>query len=280
MSSSVNSVGGTVTTVATRGVRRHRALLPVTLRTHRSPRWWVEISIIVILNVVYERLRNLVPARQDEAYNRGHQVLDLTQQLTGDLELSVNRFVAGQSILAHGFNAYYTYLHLPVTALTLIWIFRVHKRYYRAARTVLVGTTVLGLVGFYLLPMAPPRLLPGAGFTDTLVTYGAWGSWSDPTVASSTNQFAAMPSLHCAWALWVGLCVFSIARRPWLRVLGIVYPMMTFVVVVGTANHFILDGVAGAAVLAAAFAAQRLLFGQGAFHPAPTRDELRPQTAN
>lgn len=273
MSSNVDSVGGTATVDNTLTQRR-RALLPARLRAHRAPRWWVEIAILVVLNLVYERLRNLVPSREGEAYNRGHKVLDLTERLTGDAELQFNHFVADHSAIAHIFNAYYTYLHLPVTAITLLWIFRVHKRHYRAARTVLVTTTVFGLIGFYLFPMAPPRLLGGAEFVDTLVKFGTWGSWSSPTVASQTNQFAAMPSLHCAWALWVGLCVFRIAQRRWLRVLGAAYPVMTFTVVVGTANHFILDGIAGAAVLAAAFAVQRVLFGQGAFSPAPLRDEL------
>lgn len=276
MSSTVDRVGGTSTATPVTQIVRHRALLPARLRAHHAPRWWVELVILVVLNLVYERLRNLVPAREGEAYNRGHKVLDLTQAVTGDAELHFNHFIAGNTVLVHLFNAYYSYLHLPVTAMTLIWLFRTHKRHYRAARTVLVGTTVLGLIGFYLFPMAPPRLLHGAGFIDTLVTFGTWGSWSSPSVANQTNQFAAMPSLHCAWALWVGLCIFKIAERRWLRALGLAYPVMTFLVVVGTANHFILDGIAGAAVLAAAFAIQRGLFGQGAFSPAPLREELFP----
>lgn len=235
----------------------------------------MELAILVVLNLVYERLRNLVPAREGEAYNRGHQVLDLTQRISADVELKINHFVANSDVLAHVFNAYYTYLHLPVTAITLIWIFREHTRFYRSARTVLVVTTALGLLGFYLFPMAPPRLLQGGGFVDTLLVHGTWGSWSSPAVASQTNQFAAMPSLHCAWALWVGICVFRIARRTWLRALGAAYPVLTFLVVVGTANHFVLDGVAGALVLMVAFAVQRLLFGQGAFAPALTPDELQ-----
>ena len=277
MSSDVDSVGGTATAERTTLNQQHRALLPARFRAYRAPRWWVEIGILVVLNLVYERLRNLVPSREGEAYNRGHQVLDLTQRLTGDAELHFNHFVANHSVLAHIFNAYYTYLHLPVTAITLIWIFRAHKRHYRAARTVLVGTTVLGLIGFYLFPMAPPRLLGGAHFVDTLVALGTWGSWSSPAVANQTNQFAAMPSLHCAWALWVGLCLFRIAKRPWLRALGVAYPVMTFMVVVGTANHFILDGIAGAAVLATAFALQRVFFGRSAFAPAPLREDLLPE---
>lgn len=234
----------------------------------------MEFGILIILNLVYEHLRNLVPFRQAEAQNRAQQVWQFTQQMHWDVELGFNQFVASHAVIAHAFNAYYTYLHLPVTAATLLWIFRVHKRAYRATRSVLVITTVLGLAGFYLFPMAPPRLLHGGSFIDTLVEFGTWGSWSSPTVASQTNQYAAMPSLHCAWALWVGMCLFFLARRRWLRIIGVLYPICTFTVVVGTANHFILDGVAGAAILAVAFATQRILYGQSSFAPAATYEEL------
>lgn len=272
MSSSANSVGtGTATTHRGRSIP---ALLPTRLRTYHPPRWWVEITILVAFNVVYERLRNLVPTREGEAYNRGDQLFHFTQRIHWDVELSINHFVASHSVLAHVFNAYYTYLHLPITASVLLWMYVRHKRQYRAARSVLAITTIIGLVGFYLFPMAPPRLLPDGGFVDTLVHFSTWGSWSSHTVAAKTNQFAAMPSLHCAWALWVGLCVFNLAPHRWQKVLGLLYPLCTFLVVVGTANHFVLDGVAGAMVLGASFGIHRLLFGQRAYAPALTRDEL------
>ncbi len=272
MSSSVDSVGGGTTTV--NNSRSRPALLPTRLRTYHPPRWWVEIVILVAFNVVYERLRNLVPNREAEAYNRGDQLFHFTQRIHWDVELSINHFVASHSVIAHIANAYYTYLHLPMTAGVLIWLYRWHKRQYRAARSVLAITTVIGLIGFYLFPMAPPRLLPDGGFVDTLLQFSTWGSWSSHAVAAKTNQFAAMPSLHCAWALWVGLCIFNLAPHRWQRWLGLLYPLCTFFVVVGTANHFVLDGVAGAMVLGAAFGIHRVLFGRPAFAPALTRDEL------
>lgn len=272
MSSSVDSVGGGTT--ARTSSPGHPVLLPARLRAYRPPRWWVEITILVAFNVIYERLRNLIPTREGEAYNRGDQLFHFTQRMHWDVELSINHFVAAHSVIAHVCNAYYTYLHLPMTAGALIWLYRWHKRQYRAARTVLAVTTLIGLIGFYLFPMAPPRLLADGGFTDTLMQFSTWGSWSSHTVAAKTNQFAAMPSLHCAWALWVGLCLFNVAPHRWQRLLGLLYPACTIFVVIGTANHFVLDVVAGAMVLGAAFGIHRLLFGRPAFDPAATCEEM------
>jgi hypothetical protein len=137
----------------------------------------------------------------------------------------------------------------------------------------------MALAGFALYPLAPPRLLPGAGYLDTVELFHTWGSLASPSIASQSNQFAAMPSLHVAWALWAGISVFRCARTRTVRWLGPVYPVLTFLVVVGTANHYIVDAVAGAATLAVAFALQWLLSGHGAYTPpfdAPDFGEPHP----
>jgi hypothetical protein len=147
----------------------------------------------------------------------------------------------------------------------MIWLFVRRPHLYRGARTVLVTTTLLALLGFYLYPTAPPRLLPQFHYIDTLLKFHTWGSLANPDIAKHSNQFAAMPSLHIGWALWCGIAIFVCARRLWVRLLGLLYPFCTLVVIVGTANHFILDAVGGALVLALAFAIQWLLSGHGAF---------------
>jgi hypothetical protein len=136
---------------------------------------------------------------------------------------------------------------------------------YRGARTVLVTTTLIALLGFYIYPTAPPRLLPEFGYVDTLLKYHTWGSLADPSIAEHSNQFAAMPSLHIGWAVWCGIVIFVCARRTWVRLLGVVYPIGTLAVIVGTANHFILDAVGGVIVVAMGFGVQRLMSGRGAF---------------
>lgn len=105
--------------------------------------------------------------------------------------------------------------------------------------------TLVGLIGFWLYPVAPPRLLPGNDFVDTVVLFHTPFALADPKMASATNQFAAMPSLHCAWALWCGLTLFLVARNRYLRAFGIFYPLWTLFVVMGTGNHYLLDCLAG-----------------------------------
>jgi hypothetical protein len=162
---------------------------------------------------------------------------------------------------------YYASLHFVATIAVMVWLFVRRAQIYRGARTVLVTTTLLALGGFALYPLAPPRLLPGAGYVDTVARFHTWGSLASPSVASHSNQFAAMPSLHVAWALWCGISLFRCAQTRLLRAVGLAYPLLTFAVVVGTANHYIIDAVAGAATLAAAFGIQWLLSGHGAYTP-------------
>lgn len=274
MSSSADEPEAVAAAPQRRATPVRRAILPVRFRAFRAPVWWHEVMILVILNFTYERLRNLVPAHEQVAINRADKLFHFTQSIHWDVELSINHWVASQSWLAEICNYYYSFLHLPVTASVLIWLFWKHPRVYRSARSVLLLTTAIALTSFWLLPMAPPRLLPDGGFVDTLVNFHTFGSWGDPKVASHTNQFAAMPSLHCAWAIWVAACVFSVAKHKWVRYAALAYPVCTIFVVVGTANHFVLDAVAGAAVLTLAFAVQVALTGHGVFEHRRDREEL------
>jgi hypothetical protein len=115
--------------------------------------------------------------------------------------------------------------------------------------------------------LAPPRLLPQFGYVDTLLKYHTWGSLADPDVAKHSNQYAAMPSLHIGWALWCGIAIFVCARRSWVRWLGLMYPVATLLVIVGTANHYIIDAVGGVVVILIGFGVQWLLSARGAFTP-------------
>jgi hypothetical protein len=116
---------------------------------------------------------------------------------------------------------------------------------------------MLALVGFYFLPLAPPRLMPG--FVDTVVAHHTWGSLASANVASLANQYAAMPSMHIGWSLWSGIAVLLYAQRRWARVLGLLYPLATLVAVVSTGNHYLLDAAGGALTLACGYALQHFL---------------------
>lgn len=247
--------------------RRFPGLLPHRMLRWRRPVWWQEIAIIAFGYWVYTLGRNAIPEQAAIARRHGHAIQQLQNTLHLNWELSFNRFVAGHEWLAQTLDYYYATLHFIVTPVVMVWLFTRRPRVYRGARTVLVTTTLLALLGFYLYPTAPPRLLTNTPYIDTVLRFHTWGSLADPKIAEHSNQYAAMPSLHIGWALWCGLAVFTCARRRWVRGLGLAYPVGTLVVIVGTANHFVLDAVGGALVVALAFGLQWLLSGHGAFTP-------------
>lgn len=140
---------------------------------------------------------------------------------------------------------------------------------YRRTRTVLAALTLLALLGFWLFPTAPPRLLTGMGLHDVVATYSNWGWWSStdsapPALSSIAHQYAAFPSLHIAWAMWCGATLWRYAKGFAARVGGAMYPVVTALVILGTANHYVLDVLAGVALwwacdLTASYAVDRRL---------------------
>ena len=247
--------------------RRFTGLLPHRMLRWRRPVWWQELAIIAFGYWLYTMGRNAVPRQESIAFRHARSVEHLQDYLHLDVELSINHLVARTEWLAQILDYYYAALHFVVTIGVMVWLFARRPHVYRGARTVLVASTLLGLLGFYLYPLAPPRLLPQYSYVDTLAKYHTWGSLADPSIASHSNQFAAMPSLHIAWALWCGIAIYRCAWRPWVRALGVLYPFGTLFVIVGTANHFVIDAVGGIAVVAAGFAIQSVLSGHGAFTP-------------
>jgi hypothetical protein len=252
---------------------RHRlgfsGLLPDRMLRHREPRWWQEVAIIGFCYWLYSEIRNLVPEQASIAKRHGRSVQHLQDVLHLNFERSLNGFVARHEPIAQVMDYYYATLHFIVTIGVLVWLYHARPRIYRGARTVLFSTSLIALAGFYLYPLAPPRLLPQFGYVDTLLVFHTWGSLADPKVAQHSNQFAAMPSLHIGWSLWCGVAIFMCARSTWVRVLGALYPLCTLVVIVGTANHFIVDAIGGLLVFIAACGIQYAMSGRSAFRAAP-----------
>ena len=128
-------------------------------------------------------------------------------------------------------------------------------------RRVLCATTGVALVGYSLYPLAPPRLMNGGHFVDTVMVHQTWGSMASGDLKNMSNQYAAMPSMHIGWSVWCGLTLFALATVPWVRVLGLVYPAATLVVIVATANHFWLDAVGGVLCLGFGYGVARVWYG-------------------
>src|SRR5438270_7134294 len=257
--------------------RRPVALLPERIRSVRRPRWWQELLFVGICYELYSLVRNAVPEHETPAFRRAADLLNAEHRLGIGVEHSVNAFVARHDVLAYFCNYYYATLHFVVTIGVMLWLYHRHPLRYRSLRTVLIVTNVVALLGFWLYALAPPRMLNGRGFVDTVVSFHTWGSWGSSGVDSASNQFAAMPSLHIGWALWSAIVVFCLTRRWWIRTLAVLYPLCTLFVIVGTANHYLLDAVGGAVVVGAGFLTERLLSGRSPFAALPITASATPR---
>ena len=164
----------------------------------------------------------------------------------------MQRIILPHPLLVETFNLYYAVLHFPVLIGCLIWLFAWHRGHYRRVRTTVVLFTGVSLL-IQFIPVAPPRMLTGTGLVDTAALYGqsVYGS-----LGIDADQFSAMPSVHVGWALIVAIAVITASRSRW-RWLAVLYPAVTTLVVVATANHFWLDGVAAAVLVVAAMGVQR-----------------------
>ena len=220
--------------------------------------WLREVLLLGGLYLVFEALRDLVPTRASVADAHALAVLGLERRAHLDVEDALQSLVLPHRWLVDSANVFYASAYVVCTVAALVWAARRHQDRYVFWRNALVATTCLGLVGYYAFPTAPPRLLAqavsGAGFgiVDTLKALpGPW-SVQAPIVSTLGNPYAAMPSLHCAWAVWVALVVTALSRRPLLRLLVWLYPVVTIAVVLVTGNHFVLDVLAGIVVAIAA----------------------------
>ncbi|WP_328427457.1 phosphatase PAP2 family protein [Streptomyces sp. NBC_00443] len=232
-----------------------RAGVEATPRTRL--RWWTELPLILLVYACYSAGRLLARGDVSHAVDHGLAILDIEKALYLNAEHPLNRLFTAEPWIGVPADFWYASLHYLVTPVLLVWIFRSRTVHYRAARTWLMTSTFIGLIGFTLLPTCPPRLLAGSyGFVDTMAQYSSYGWWGGEASAPKglggmTNQYAAMPSLHVGWALWCGVMLWRYGGTRLTKVAAVAYPLITTIVVMGTANHYFLDAVAGAAVMGA-----------------------------
>ncbi|ADI10848.1 putative integral membrane protein [Streptomyces bingchenggensis BCW-1] len=232
------------------------------LRTPRRPRLWFEIVLVAVSYWTYSLIRNAVPEQRHEALRNADWIWEWEHQLGMAFEHGVNHAINSVGWLIVGMNYYYATLHFIVTLGVLVWLYRWHPGRYAATRLVLFATTGVALLGYYFFPLAPPRLMTGGHFIDTVVAHDTWGSMASGNLANMSNQYAAMPSMHIGWSLWCGVTIAVLARPVWVKALGLLYPTATLVVIVATANHFWLDAVGGMICLSFGFTLSRLWYGR------------------
>lgn len=217
------------------------------------------IAIFYGLYTAVRDLRGTRPVSTGLALANAKRVIGLERSLGVFHEAQIQQLFLGDKVVVGALDDWYGSTHFVVTAAVLVILFFAHPGRYRLWRNTLAVATGAALIGFAWFPLMPPRLLPVQfGFTDTLrVVGGLWNFDSGP-MAQVSDQYAAMPSLHFGWALWCGLTLFSLSRRRWAKALALVYPAVTLLCVIVTANHYFADTAAGAAVVGAGYLVARV----------------------
>lgn len=169
-------------------------------------------------------------------------------------EAAVQRIFLAHPLIIQFFNLYYDTLHFPALIACMVWLFVWHRGQYGRWRTTLVAFTGICLL-VQFIPVAPPRMLPSTGLVDTAVRYHE--SVYSTTAGFDPDQLSAMPSVHVGWALLVAFAIIVTVRSRW-RWLAALYPVMTTLAVVVTANHFWLDGIVAALILTLVLLVQAL----------------------
>jgi len=226
-----------------------------------------EVGIIALAAYIYFLVRGLIQTRVSDAMDNAWWLVSLERRLGLFHEATIQRWLLDRDWLVTLANSIYIYGHWPVVAGTLTWLLVRHRELFPLYRSALLISGAIGIMSFVLFPMAPPRFLPKLGFVDTVTLYSeAYRVLQPPSL---TNQYAAMPSLHVGWNLLMGIAIFhGAAHRSW-KVFAVVMPLLMYAATIVTANHYILDGVAGSVVALAGLAVARKL-------SSPAREQTMP----
>jgi membrane-associated phospholipid phosphatase len=192
----------------------------------------------------YQVARGVADRDPTRAFANGWRVIDAEQRLAGLGELTLQGWTQSSRVLETLVAWTYWNSEFTVIGLALLWVyFRRNELFTRFRNTILLAN-VLGLIGYVVLPTAPPRFFTSIGFTDTLGQIGGLNHGSG-LVQLASNPYAAMPSLHAADALIVGVILASAVRRPVWKAVWILWPAWVWFAVMATGNHFWLDVLAG-----------------------------------
>ncbi|HEY7100313.1 MAG TPA: phosphatase PAP2 family protein [Mycobacteriales bacterium] len=215
----------------------------------QRPRPLLELLVIAVMFGAYKLGRIVAAKHVGTAFDNAYVVWDLERMLRLPDELSVQALMMHNTVVIKSANVYYAAVHFPATAAFLIWLYLRRPGDYLWIRRTLALLTASGLLVHLAIPVAPPRMLSALGFVDTAAVYGP-AVYGPPNQNTLADQYAAMPSLHIGWAVMVAIGIIATTRTHW-RWLAVLHPIATTLVVIGTANHFWLDGMVALSLLAA-----------------------------
>ncbi len=237
-------------------------------RASEHPTLVQSLGPLLILYLLYTMVRWAVVDRGEDVGDRNADYLLRFETWLGiDFEHSVQAWTLRHPDLVSFFDHYYVFAFFPVLILAAVWGYRAAPAAFHTARRVFAVSLAVALVIFALVPLAPPRLLPGHGYVDTLMLYGPryYGDSSGASlfnaygsIPSMVNEYAAMPSMHIGWSIIAGWLLYvASGRRWWVGVLAATHVFLMETVVVATGNHYVIDGLVGMAVVVISAAAVR-----------------------
>ena len=210
--------------------------------------------------LAYQLARGIADRSPAKAFENGLRIIDFERNANALFELTLQRAIDSSHLLTSLASWTYWHSEFTVVGLALLWVYLRRNEAFVRIRNVILLANVIGLVGYVLLPTAPPRMFPHVGFVDTLANFATLNHGSG-LVQLASNPYAAMPSLHAADALIVGVALAFLVRSWLLKVIWLLWPGWVWFSVMATGNHFWLDIAAGIAVaaVAAAFVYRRPL---------------------
>jgi hypothetical protein len=224
---------------------------PIANIGRRLPGGWRDafrqLGLFACAYVLYQAVRGIVDGEQSVAFSNAQHVIHLERSLGAFFEPGLQQALLSHHWIIDLANFFYLNCQFVLTTAFLVWLYMKRNDNFYFVRNMFLVAMGLALIGYALFPTAPPRMLPGAGFTDTISAFTHTGQSS--TLGSFfVNAYAAVPSMHIAFALMIGVPGFVLSRAAASRMWWSAYPMLVFFVIVVTANHFWFDAAAGAAV--------------------------------
>jgi len=202
--------------------------------------------------LAYQIARGVADRDPTRAFENGLRVVGWEERVGNLFELSVQEVAGLSSILEQAVSWTYWNCAFTVVGIVLLWVYLRRNEHFLRLRNWILVANAIGLLGYVLLPTAPPRMFPTFGFADTLAEFGGLNHGSG-LVQLAANPYAAMPSLHAADAFIVGVSLALIVRSWWAKALWLLWPAWVWFSVMATGNHFWLDILAGVAVALLAF---------------------------
>jgi membrane-associated phospholipid phosphatase len=251
------------------------------LQARILPKGWLDVLCQVTLfgtaYLGYRLVRGLVAGSATAAFQHARELIGIERTLHLFVEPSIQAWASGSTLLMDVSSWLYVNAQTTVTVGALVYLYLCHNRSFYFVRNMLLISMAIALIGYAVFPTAPPRFMPEWGFVDSVSDFtGVHVSHASATMSALLNPYAAVPSMHVAFALSIGWPLARLVRWRPGRALWLLYPFLVAFVIVATANHFILDAVLGALTAAvSAYGAGRLArVRPAAWRFAPARLEV------